>query len=548
MKQMSETLKLSQSTLRTANAAPDWHVESPFPPKSTIEHLASPFRKLGSPFRRNPADIDQSAYALPLVKKLCHELRAAEISFCHWKSNWKLNRWLRGDGDLDILVADGYVERFAETASNLGFVQAYNPDHDERPDIFHFYGWDTDAEKFVHLHVYRRLLVGHDLTNNYHLPVERLLLESVDRNGLIPVPQLELELIVFVVRKVLASWSAETFMRSLSGRSSDLEKIAKELDYLEALTDRAEVHQLLPQTFPTVDIALFERCLESLRMDSPAVSRTHARRALEKALAACAMRDRRQDYAVKVWRLAKRLFAERLLRRSRNKHSINGGVLIAFVGGDGSGKTTAVKAVTKWLDEVFDVRAFHFGKPRRSPLTLAVIITLRLRTLAKNLIRKRLTLKAEHPTMWKPGYLRMFRWVCAARDRHRVYAKARRLTQNGGIAICDRYVLPQIQLMDGPNIVHTMVGEKSNWLHQALQNAESKPYGKIMEPDVLLVLRVHPEIAVARKTDEHEHHVRPRSQEIWEADWTGTPAHVIDAGKSAAEVLNELRAHVWQQI
>ena len=142
----------------------------------------------------------------------------------------------------------------------------------------------------------------------------------------------------------------------------------------------------------------------------------------------------------------------------------------------------------------------------------------------------------------------MVRWVCAAHDRHRVYVKARRFTKNGGIAICDRYVLPQIQLMDGPNISQARMGAKMNWLGKALQNAESKPYEKIKQPDLLLVLRVDPEIAVQRKTDEREQHVRPRSQEIWEADWTGTTAQVVDAGQSAAAVLNELRAHVWRRI
>lgn len=510
-------------------------------------HSGSPFNRIGSPFRLDPTNLNHAEHALPLVQKLCNKLRAEGISYCHWKSNWKLNRWLAGAGDLDILVAEEDGERFSFAAIGLGFVQAYNPGHDEGPKIVHFYGWDHEAEKFVHLHVYRRLLVGHDLTNNYHLPIEHMLLASANATGLIPIPPAELELIVFVVRKVLGSWNAETIIRKASGRSSDAEKIAAELDFLESNTNRARVHELLPRVFPQVNVELFERCLESLRLNSLAKSLKRARRDLEIALAAHARRGRHTDSALKVQRLATNLFTERVLRRSRRKHSINGGVLIAFVGGDGSGKTTAVKAIKKWLGEVFEVKAFHFGKPRRSAITIAFVIALRTRALAKGLWRKQFSLKPEQPELWQPGYLRMFRWVCAAHDRHRVYVKARRFTRSGGIAITDRYVLPQIQLMDGPNIAHA-VGEKTNWLVKALQKAESKPYEKIKQPDLLLVLRVNPEIAVQRKTDEREQHVRPRSQEIWETDWTGTPARVVDAGQSPAEVLNELRAQVWRRI
>ncbi len=540
---MSETLKLSQS-LRVASATPEWRIELPLPQERSV----SPFNRIKSPFRPDPTNVDPSAHALPLVQKLCNKLHAEGISYCHWKSNWKLDRWLAGEGDLDILVSDGDGERFTFAAIGLGFVQAYNPGHDESPEIVHFYGWDKESEKFVHLHVYRRLLVGHDLTNNYHLPIEHILLSSASGNGLMPVPQAELELIVFVVRKVLGSWNVETVIRKASGRSSDAAKVAAELDFLEANTDRARVHELLTRVFPEVHVSLFERCLECLRLDSVASKRTQARRDLEIALAEHARRGRHTDRAVKVWRLGTRLFAERILRRSRSKHSINGGVLIAFVGGDGSGKTTAVKAVKKWIGEVFEVKAFHFGKPRRSATTMVLVIALRTRTLVNNLLRKQFSLKPELPEMSRPGYLRMLRWVCAAHDRHRVYVKARRFTRLGGIAICDRFVLPQIQLMDGPNIAHAMVGEKTNWLHKTLANAESKPYEKIKQPDLLLVLRVNPEIAVQRKTDEREQHVRPRSQEIWETDWTGTSARVVDAGQSPAEVLNELRAQVWRRI
>jgi hypothetical protein len=76
---------------------------------------------------------------------------------------------------------------------------------------------------------------------------------------------------------------------------------------------------------------------------------------------------------------------------------------------------------------------------------------------------------------------------------------------------------------------------------------ESYYYG-ITLPEVLAVLRVHPDIAVQRKTDEKPAAVHARSSEIWHLDWDQTDAHVIDASKSKAEVMAELKAWIWSSL
>lgn len=494
-----------------------------------------------------PANHFGGPSALPLIKQLCNALNAQQISYCHWKSNWKLIRCLVGEGDLDLLVAGADIERFAIAAFRLGFVHADPAQNNEMLGILHFYGWDSEADKFVHLHVYHRLLVGHDLTTSYHLPIEKLLLKSVSRVGLIPVPQPEFELIVFVLRKVLSSWSVDTVLRWMSGRSAGFEKTAQELDYLEANTNRARVHELLDQIVPGLKVSFFERCLESLRLGSSLCNRTLVRLQLEKALETHASRSRRIDGVLKSWRLVTKVFRERVLGRPARKH-LGNGAIIALVGGDGAGKTTAVEALGHWLDRHFVVQTFHLGKPPRSPLTLTIILASRTRALIKRWLKRIFPGRGEEYSHNQPGYLRMVRWVCAGRDRHRIYLKARRFANNGGIAVCDRYVVPGIFLMEGPNIARTLEGTQLTRLGKALLKAENKYYQQIMQPDLLLVLRVDPDTAVRRKTDEKEHHVRTRSQEIWQHDWSNTRAHLVDASQPAAGVLAELRAHIWQQI
>ena len=73
-------------------------------------------------------------------------------------------------------------------------------------------------------------------------------------------------------------------------------------------------------------------------------------------------------------------------------------------------------------------------------------------------------------------------------------------------------------------------------------------YRRITAPDVIMVLRVEPELAVRRKTDEPADYVRGRARVIWETDWSGTAAHLVDAGRSLPEVLADLKAIVWSEI
>lgn len=488
---------------------------------------------------------------LPLVARLCAALRSQNVTYCHWKSNWKLARWMKGEGDLDLLVDRADAQTFAGVVHRLGFKQAEPSTDRQMPGILNYYGFDCEANRFVHLHVHYQLVLGHDLTKNYRLPIEKLYLESVGRDSLMPVPAPELELIVFTLRMVLKYSASETLMRRMFRRAAgSTNAVVRELEYLERQTDIFKARAILEQHIPFLDPAFFDRCVKSLRAGTPAWTRTLIRRELKSRLRAHARRPQTLEALTKAGRRVTRLFRERLLRRSSRKQLVNSGALIAVIGGDGAGKTTSVNQLQSWLSKKFVVRRFHLGKPRRSSLTLLIIIALR----ARRLLRARFgsksndySTKADGAQTF-PGYLQLLRWVCAARDRRRVYMKARRFATNGGLALCDRYVIPQIRLMDGPNIARSVAPARTNALIKILRDAEERYYRHILPPDLLIVLRVDPEIAVRRKTDEHESHVRTRSRELWEVDWRGTRAHVVDAGRAIEEVTAQLRSLIWANI
>src|SRR5688500_1649207 len=87
-----------------------------------------------------------------LIDSLLDALEREQISYCHWKSNWRINEWLAGDGDLDLLVSRSDLNRFHFVMARLGFKKALVPRANDLPGIVNFYGYDSGLRKFIHIH------------------------------------------------------------------------------------------------------------------------------------------------------------------------------------------------------------------------------------------------------------------------------------------------------------------------------------------------------------------------------------------------------------
>jgi thymidylate kinase len=143
-----------------------------------------------------------------------------------------------------------------------------------------------------------------------------------------------------------------------------------------------------------------------------------------------------------------------------------------------------------------------------------------------------------------PGYGFMVWHLLTARDRHREYRSARRVAGAGGIALCDRFPTGSISLMDSPRTTR-VPGTSRRPLARWLVERESAYYREILPPDLLIVLRVSPEVAVQRRHDEEPDFVTKRAAEVFGQHWEGWNAVVIDAEQPHDEVLAEVKAAVW---
>jgi thymidylate kinase len=486
----------------------------------------------------------ESKPALELVTNLCKELRTNKVSYCHWKSNANIDRSASGENDLDLLVGRSSVQQFTEILMRSGFKQAFDRPGGQLPGVLDFYGYDQVAQKYAHVHAHYQLIMGHDATKNYHIPIERQYLESIIEDRFFNIPAPEFELIVLVIRLMIKHSTWDVVLLG-SGNLSDGER--KELDYLQGRISQPRMIELLKSTLPCIDESTFSNCLQSLTQKRSLLFRIRAGQELRRQLRANARRPQASDILLKVWHRFADGIRRRVFHSSTKKHLAGGGLMIAIIGGDGSGKTTAINGLFEWLSEEFEIKRLHMGKPSWSFTTILVRGVVKIgRMLHLYPFLKEgseYTISTLTPSF--PGYQWLIREVCTAHDRYLVYKSGRRFATNGGLVLCDRFPIPAIKIMDGPQVERVTRDIKSNKVISLLAKLEEKYYRQILLPDLLITLRVDPEISVQRKTDETPDSVRSRASEIWNVDWSKTPAHIVDASKSKTEVLSDLKALIW---
>ncbi|HXM37881.1 MAG TPA: hypothetical protein VN908_04375 [Gemmatimonadales bacterium] len=458
----------------------------------------------------------------PLVGRLGAALAMRGVSYCQWKGHGKRERWESGRGDIDLLVDRAAWADFADVLAGLGFKLALPPPGREAAGILHYFGLDERTGQLIHVHAYQRLVVGLPWRTHYRLPLERALLDSATQQAVFKTPAPELEIVVLVLRLSLRHALTDPLRRT---PPRWLDGALPELDRLEDQATPEAVRAALARHFPEVSVTLFERCRHALRGDYSPWRRLAVRVQLARALAAHASRPPVFALAERVWQRVRPL-GQRLA---------GGGSVVALLGGDGSGKSTCAEALDAWLGSSLATLHLQLGRPPRSLTTLVVGAALKI---AQGV--------GAPPRI--VAHLELLRSGCTARDRYRLYRRARRFATAGGIAICERYPTPEGWALAGPSDVQGHALDATSPLAEQLRRWERRYYDRMTAPDLVFLLQVDPETAVNRKTNEPAAYVRERARLTWETDWSRSGAQIVDATQPLPQVVAALKSQLWRTL
>jgi thymidylate kinase len=463
-----------------------------------------------------------------LLDRLAAALESQQVAYCQWKGHWSTHRWATGRGDVDLLVDHRTITAFRSIAGQLGFKPASPSGERVIPGVESYFGHDPAVPHLLHLHVHYRLVLGEYWKSTHHIPVEQPMLETSIPGSVFRVPAPPYQFLVFVLRMVLRQRGRPL----LSARTGWLTGIQIQLDSLEGASNRAELAALLGRYLPSIDLRFFDRCVRSLRGGSGWVERAMVPWQLHRRLLAG---SRRAPVAAVISAAIEKVFPGIIARRfvDGRMRLAGGGTVMALIGGDGAGKSTCARELHGWLASSFPTLHAHLGNPPRSLLTFVVGGALKVEgALAGVLHRRR-----------RSSHLELLRHLCTARDRYHLYQKVRRFASTGGLAICERYPVPENWSLAGPSIAQ--LPSQPSVLARKLLAAELSYYQRIPRPDALFVLKLDPELAVLRKPEEPADYVRARGRLVWETNWSSTGACVVDASRAFPEVLGRLKTLIW---
>jgi thymidylate kinase len=219
------------------------------------------------------------------------------------------------------------------------------------------------------------------------------------------------------------------------------------------------------------------------------------------------------------------------LKRQRKNRLAPYGKIIAFLGGDGSGKTSNIKEFEDWFGKYLQVRVLHIGKPTKGPLWYGSLVILKLR---KILLRIR-----------SDNFHESIKHLHVARYRLKAFRKAITLRSKGVLVCLDRFPLPGMTYMEAPQIRRLTGG---GGIFDRLARWEEQYHAAIRGADEMFVLILDHATATKRRPEDNPDELVRRYGDILQRDWPVGYAHLIDAAQPFDAVVSKIRKIAWNSL
>lgn len=475
-----------------------------------------------------PASANLENGRLALVRDLVGSLDAERISYCHWKSNENLAATMAGKADLDVLFDPSKREETHALLKRLGFVECLAAPHRRYPGIEDFIGIDAVTGRVVHVHAHFLLVLGETGLKSYELDLmERLLSgREWDEEHGIYRSDAKIELLLLLLRESmkLDGKRKRQLSRGAAGGAGREFAWLKERVPEDALCEEARA--LLGADSEAVVAELYRDglTLNGLKDLQAIVARRFAQSRRYSAAGAW-FEARRRTFSVWLARRARKLGIGGVAWRRRVKGR---GLIVAFLGPDGAGKSTLTNSVADELGRKLDVERVYMGSGAGGPPSALrrVLQILRFRKLG--------------------GPFRVLWELSLAREKRNALRRITAWRDQGIVVVSDRY--PQAEIdghNDGP-LLARFRESKSGFL-RSLASWERRCYETARElpPDLVCRMRIDVAEIARRRPGTDVEWVRTKQQGIERLTFPAqTRVAELNAGQPPEAVLRDAMAAI----
>lgn len=473
------------------------------------------------------------------------------IKYCHWKSNEHLSDALNGDTDLDVLFAPEQRSLLDATLNECGLKRFRSTPLMQYNAIEDFIGFDEEEGKIWHLHTHYRMTLGEKHLKGYTVtPWTKTILENRrwDENG-IWCSAIEDELVLLVVRMTM----------KLRWRDFGKKVGADDLIELKWLQERADDAKLKASALKMAGEEATSLIIKVLANGLTKKNQlNHLHKVLLKqlklftgysALGSRWMRTKREIYWL-IGGIKRRLGWNSNVANRRISPS--GGLVVAFLGCDGAGKSTTLAYVKKEFNKKLDVSTVYFGSGDGSSSLLRKPMKLVAKKVGGKGVghavekeykeNKKVSLKSRLYSIAKIVWA-----VTLAKEKNAKMMDMTKARNNGMLVLTDRYpqaIMPGCS--DGP-LLHRYINSKG--LFNKIAKWEENIYkkAKINQPDLAIKLMVPTEIAIARKPEMTVEEIEQKKSIVMSMGIADKTV-VIDTSRPFEQTRSEVMNEIWKMI
>lgn len=409
---------------------------------------------------------------MTIWEKVFRQLHDEGISYCHWKSNEHLDRSFEGKTDFDLLIAKKDSQRFTQILFEHNFKRRASTANKNFPGMEDFVGMDPETCGLCHFHAHYQLVMGATGRKNLVFPLEKALLKEAKMHDKFPimVPPVELEIIILMIRVALKTkLDLKNIIKSVIGRDVYPDNITAELKYLYDQVDEDKFRALVHEY--TDEPVAFTKAFKGFAEPYSLMRFIGLRKAVKKGVEAYPRMSTAD------------IIREQEIRSLSSEISVSGfasgGITLAFLGCDGSGKSSTVDEVIKWLKWKFSVVTYYMGEPKDDNWSKFLL------KVAKGFRKIGMSGVYDHiiyQIKIRFASIRLSNYKAGLRDK-----------RQGKIVVFDRFPMNQFwdmeEPMDGPRIPQD----------HPLAAKERAIYEEIGQADQLFVMEVTAEESTKRK-------------------------------------------------